>query len=166
MPNGKEVSRLHPVAFASKRTSTIEECYQPYILEFAALKYSLDKFSDITWGFPIELETDCQALRDQLLSTKMNSTHAHWRDGVLSHNIIDVHHRLGHLNTVANGLSRKYVNLPVEDGDGHEWTVSEDWEVRVGLAHNIFGVTEKRGGGLGVRAELKARFTEEKIFWK
>jgi transposase InsO family protein len=160
LPNGKEVSRLHPVAFASKRTSAIEERYQPYILEFAALKYSLDKFSDITWGFPIELETDCQALRDQLLSTKMNSTHARWRDGVLSHNIIDVCHRPGRLNAVADGLSRKYVNLPVEDGDGHEWTVSEDWEVRVGLAHDVFGVR----GGLGVGAVLKARFAEEKIF--
>ena len=51
--------QLHPVAFASKHTSTIEEQYQPYILKFVALKYSLDKFSDITWGFPIKLETDC-----------------------------------------------------------------------------------------------------------
>ena len=57
----------------------------------------------------------------------MNSMHACWRDSVLSHNIIDVHHRPGHLNAVADGLSWKYVNLPVEDRDGHEWTVSEDW---------------------------------------
>lgn len=81
LPSGKEVTRIHPVAFASKRTSTIEERYQPYILEFAALKFSLDKFSDVVWGFPIELETDCQALRDQLLSDRLNSTHARWRDG-------------------------------------------------------------------------------------
>ena len=93
----------------------------------------------------------------------MNSTHACWRDGVLSHNIIDVHHCPGCLNAVADGLSRKYVNLPVEDGDGHKWTVSEDWEVRVGMAHNIFGIT-KEGGGLGVGAELKARFMEERVF--
>ena len=111
LPNGKEVSQLHPVAFTSKRTSMIEERYQPYILKFAALKYSLDKFSDITWGFPIELETDCQALQDQLLSTKMNLTHACWHDGVLSHNIIDVQHRPGHLNVVADGLSQKFMNM-------------------------------------------------------
>ena len=89
--------------------------------------------------------------------------HARWRDGVLSHNIIDVHHHPGRLNAVADGLSWKYVNLPVEDGDGHEWTVSEDWEVRVGMAHDIFGVT-KEGGGLGVGVELKARFVEERVF--
>lgn len=35
------------------------------------------------------------------------------------------------------------MNLPVEDGDGHEWTVSEDWEVRVGMAHDILGITEE-----------------------
>ena len=39
--------------------STIEEHYQPYILEFGALRYNLDKLSNITWGFQlIELETD------------------------------------------------------------------------------------------------------------
>ena len=54
-----------------------------------------------------------------------------------------MHHRPGRLNAVADGLSRKYVNLPVEDGDGHEWTVSEDWEVRVGMAHDILGITEE-----------------------
>jgi len=62
MPNGKESTRLHPVAFASKWTSVTEEKYMPFILEFGALKFSLDKFSDIVWGFPVELETDCQAL--------------------------------------------------------------------------------------------------------
>ena len=24
-----------------------------------------------------------------------------------------------------------------------EWTVSEDWEVRVGMAHDILGITEE-----------------------
>ena len=47
LPNEKEQTSLHPVKFASKRTSVTEEKYKPFILEFAALKYSLDKFSDI-----------------------------------------------------------------------------------------------------------------------
>jgi len=94
----------------------------------------------------------------------MNSTHARRRDGVLSHNIVDVRHRPGRLNTVADGLSRKFVNMPLEDGDGHEWTVSEDWEVRVGLAHDIFGVVEEEGMGRGVGAALREWFVEEKVF--
>ncbi|EMD36184.1 hypothetical protein CERSUDRAFT_95533 [Gelatoporia subvermispora B] len=58
LPNGRTITRLHPVAFASKRTSLAEERYKPFILEFAALKFSLNKFADIIWGFPVELETD------------------------------------------------------------------------------------------------------------
>jgi hypothetical protein len=62
LPGGKKVTRLHPLGYASKRTSTSEEKYKPYLLEFAALKFALNKFADIVWGFPVKLETDCQAL--------------------------------------------------------------------------------------------------------
>jgi hypothetical protein len=119
-------TQLHSAAnkYLNPKRST-----KPYLLEFAALKFSLDKFSDLIWGYPVELETDCQALRDHLLNDKLNSTHAQWRDGVLAHQIIDVQHRPGHLNPVADGISRKYVNSPTEQNDGHDWTVSEDWEV-------------------------------------
>ena len=67
LPSGHTVEKLHPLAFASKRTSHAEEKYKPFLLEFAALKFALDKFSNIIWGFPVEIETDCQALRDVML---------------------------------------------------------------------------------------------------
>jgi len=70
--------------FTCKRTSAAEACYKPFILEFA-LKFSLDKFDDIIWGFPVKIETDCQALQDVLLSPELNATHACWHDGVLAH---------------------------------------------------------------------------------
>ncbi|ESK81435.1 hypothetical protein Moror_9648 [Moniliophthora roreri MCA 2997] len=35
------------ITFASKQMSAAERSYKPFLLEFAALKYSLDKFSDI-----------------------------------------------------------------------------------------------------------------------
>ncbi|GLB38087.1 putative retrotransposable element Tf2 155 kDa protein type 1-like [Lyophyllum shimeji] len=162
LPNGKEVTRMHPIAFCGKRTSVTEEKYKPYLLEFAALKFSLDKFSDVVWGYPIELETDCQALRDHLMNDKLNSTHARWRDGVLAYQIMDVRHRPGRLNLVADGISRKYVNLPKESGDGHEWTVSEDWEARTGLQNDIFRITE--ASHLSAYTSLRERFVKEKIF--
>ena len=162
LPNGTARTSVHPIAFASKRTSTTEEKYKPFILEFAALKHSLDKFSDIIWGYPIELETDCQALRDHLLSSTLNSTHARWRDAVLAHNIVDVRHRPGRLNVVADGLSRKYTNLPKERGDGHEWTVSEDWEARTGLTNDLFIIQTSQLES--TYAALRARFAEEKVF--
>jgi hypothetical protein len=35
LTSGKTVARLHPIAFASKRTSKTEEKYKPFLLEFA-----------------------------------------------------------------------------------------------------------------------------------
>jgi hypothetical protein len=67
-PGRKTVQKSHPIAFASKRTSVADARYKPFMLEFAALKFTLDKFNDIIWGFPIEIETDCKALQDILTS--------------------------------------------------------------------------------------------------
>lgn len=164
LPNGEERSTMHPIAFFSKRTSPSEEKYKPFLLEFAALKFTLDKCADMVWGYAIELETDCQALRDHLLNEKLSSTHARWRDGVLAFNIVDVRHRPGRLNPVADGLSRMYVNLPVEHDDGHEWTVSEDWEARTRLEHDVFQVIPLEEDVDTVRAQLRKRFAKEKVF--
>jgi hypothetical protein len=39
LPGGKEVTRLHPIAFASKRTSLAESRYKPFLLEFHQEKH-------------------------------------------------------------------------------------------------------------------------------
>jgi hypothetical protein len=161
LPSGKVIKRLHPLGFASKRTSKTEEKYKPFLLEFAALKFGLDKFSDITWGFPIEVETDCQALRDHLMNDKLSATHARWRDGILAHQITDVRHVPGRLNVVADGLSRASEGTGHEEGDGSEWTVSEDWESNTGLTHDIFQLTDPSTPEI---AELRDRFKNEPIF--
>ena len=136
LPGGKEVTRLHPIAFASKRTSTSEEKYKPFLLEFAALKYSFDKFTDIVYGYPVEVETDCQALRDILMNDKLSATHARWRDGVLAHNIVDVRHVPG-ITNIADGISRQYENMPKTGKNGDEWDVNPDWESGAGLVYGI-----------------------------
>ena len=140
LPSGRIVEKLHPLAFTSKRTSRTEEKYKPFLLEFAALKFALDKFSNIIWGFPVEIETDCQALRDVMLNDKLNAAHARWRDGILAHQIIDVHHVPGKINVVADGISRKWEGLPRQLGDGSEWTVCEDWEATTGLVNDVLRV--------------------------
>jgi hypothetical protein len=139
-PGGKVVSKLHPIAFASKRTSNSEERYKPFMLEFAALKFAMDKFDDIIWGFPVEIETDCQALRDVLVSTDLNATHARWRGGVIAHQIVDVRHIPGRINLVGDGISRKDEGQAHQPGDGSEWSVAPDWEVERGLAYDLFVV--------------------------
>jgi RNase H-like domain found in reverse transcriptase len=76
------------IAFASKHMSTIKAKYKPFLLEFIALKFTLDKFSDIIWGFSVKIKTDCQVLRDTLLSKKLSIVYTHWQDGILAHQII------------------------------------------------------------------------------
>ena len=161
LPSGKVIQRLHPLGFASKRTSKTEEKYKPFLLEFAALKFGLDKFSDTTWGFPIEVETDCQALRDHLMNDKLSATHARWRDGILAHQITDVRHVPGRLNVVADGLSRASEGTENVDGDGSQWTVSEDWEGNIGLTHDIFHIADPYTPEI---AKLRGRFKDEPIF--
>jgi len=53
LPNGETKTELHPIRYASKCTALAEERYKPYVLEFTALKFGLDHFSDTIWGFPI-----------------------------------------------------------------------------------------------------------------
>jgi hypothetical protein len=108
MQTGRWVENLHPIGFASKRTSQAEQKYKSYLLEFVALKFGLDKFSSIIWGFPIEVEMDCNALKDMLLKNNLNVAHARWREGILSYNIVDVWHTPGKLNVVVDGLSRTW----------------------------------------------------------
>ncbi|TFY76260.1 hypothetical protein EWM64_g7752 [Hericium alpestre] len=137
LPNGKAVCKSHPIVFASKCTSPSEEKYKLFLLEFAVLKFALDKFADIIWGLPVIVETDCQALHDILLSDGLNATHACWRDGILAYQIIDVKHLPGKLNVIADGLSRKGEGLPHEAGNGSNWTVNEDWEASRGLVNDV-----------------------------
>jgi len=126
--SGEMTTKVHPIAYASKRTSPTEEQYKPYLLEFAALKYAFDQFGGTIWGFPVEVETDCIALRDTLLNDKLSVVHARWRDGISAYQIIDVRHRPGTSNAAADALSRQRSGHPRTDGDGSAWSVSEGWE--------------------------------------
>jgi hypothetical protein len=51
--------------------------------------------------YPIELETDCQALGDTISNNKLNSTQTHWLDGIIYHQIINYRHCLEKHNQVA-----------------------------------------------------------------
>ena len=65
----------------------------------------MDEFDPYIYGSPIEIETDCQALRDCLLKEKISTHHSRWKESILAHNIIDIRHRPGVENAVADGLS-------------------------------------------------------------
>ena len=103
----------------------------------------------------MEVETNYQALRDILLSDKLSATHARWRDGVLTHNIIDVRHIPGKIN-IADGVSRQYKGMDKIPGDGSEWMVAPDWEEVTGLVHDLYHITE-----LHDLTTLKEQFKDE-----
>jgi hypothetical protein len=90
--NSKEIMKWHLISYCSKHTSKSEAKYEPFLLEFAALKYSLDEFEPYIYGSPLEIEMDCQALRDCLLQEKMSVHHSHWKESILAHNIISIRH--------------------------------------------------------------------------
>ena len=75
---------------------------------------------------------------------------------------LDVCHRLGQLNVVADRLSRKFVNTPKEEGDRHEWTVSEDWEACTKLANDILVIHTAQLES--TYDTLRTRFAHEKVF--
>ena len=117
MEDGSVCRNWHPIAFCSKRTLRSEEQYEPFLLEFVALKFALDEFTDLTFGSPIMIVTDCRALRDLLVSDQLNSTHVRWQQFILLHQIVDVGHRPGIENPVADGISRGFGEEQT-DGDG------------------------------------------------
>ncbi|CAK5263795.1 unnamed protein product, partial [Mycena citricolor] len=158
--NGKESKRWHPIAFCSKRTSTSEAKYEPFLLEFAALKYALDEFEMYTYGSPIEIETDCQALRDTLMREKLNSHHSRWKESILARNIIDIRHRPGIENPVADALSRKWANRDRTEQDGSAWSVLADWEAPRGVIRDVFTVADTHAAS----HPLQALFADDLFF--
>jgi hypothetical protein len=160
-PGGKTIQKAHPIAFASKRTSVAEARYKPFLLEFAALKFSLDKFNDIIWGFPVEIETDCKALQDVLMSDTLNATHARWCDGVLAHNIVEVRHIPGRVNLVGDGISRKDEGQAHQKDDGSSWSVVPDREHAQGIHYDLFTVEAVTPT---LHSSLCERFADEAVF--
>ena len=138
--NGKKVTRWYPISFCSKCTSPSEARYEPFLIEFAALKFSVNEFEPYIFGSPIKIETDCQALHDCLLKDKLNTHHSRWMQSILSHNIIDIRHRPGIKNLVADGLSRMWHNRKCTMTDGSHWSVLPDWETAKGIKNDVMSV--------------------------
>ena len=106
----------------------------------------------------MEVETDCQALRDVLLSENLNATHAHWCDGVMAHNIVGMQHVPGVMN-IADGLSHQYEGLPKGHGNGSEWSVSPDLDNTTGVVHDMLQIKIS-----DEHAALRNHFNGEPVF--
>ena len=96
-----------------------------------------------------------------LLSEELNATHSHWRDSVLAHQIVDVHHIPGQINLVGDGLSRKDEEQPHIDNDGSMWSVTPDWEEARGLTYNLFTIDTSP---TTLHSMLRECFKDKRIF--
>src|SRR6266481_3897926 len=142
--DGTTCKAWHPIAFCSKRTSPSKERYEPFMLEFAALKFALDDFNSMIYGSPIEIETDCQVLQDVLLNKKQSSTHVRWEESIVCQNIIDIRHHPGVTNVVADAISRKWSETrgPGHNDDRVSWSVRPDWEAMSGMVNDMMQIAE------------------------
>ena len=95
------------------------------MLEFAALKFALDDFDSMIYRSPIEIDTDCQALRDILLNKKQSLTHVGWEEYIVCRNIVDIRHCPGVTNVVADAISHKWSEArgPSCENDRADWSV-------------------------------------------
>ena len=130
-------------------------------MEFVALKFALDEFTDLTFGSPIMIVTDCRVLRDLLVSNRLNLTHARWQQFILSHQIVDVGHRPGVGNPVADGISRGFGEERT-DRDGSSWSVEADWHARSGLTNSLWMVVGRQNNE--ETEELRTRFEGDDFF--
>ncbi|KAB5590316.1 Retrovirus-related Pol polyprotein [Ceratobasidium theobromae] len=133
---GRKKLVTYPIAFMLKHTSCTEENYPPFLLEFAALKFTLDSFAQIIMGQELEIETDCKALADLLGNKKLNLTHERWRESIIAHRIITVRHQPGVENPVCDTLSRKW-QYRENKGEGREDSVDPSWEAHKGLVEEM-----------------------------
>ena len=119
-PNSSQTTPVHPIGYGSKRTSPTEEHYKPYLLEFATLKYRFDHFSNLLWGFPVIIETDCIVLQDTLCSDKLSTVHAHWHNRITPYYIIDICHCSRKSNSAADTLNQQSAGCPNIPEDGSD----------------------------------------------
>ena len=118
LPDGEVKCVVHLIGYVSKHSSLAEEHYKPYILEFAALKFGLDHFSETIWGFPVEVETDCLALHDTVHGDRPNWTRVQWWEGISLYHIAAICHHSGKTNVAADALSRMWSRCERTDYDG------------------------------------------------
>ena len=159
LPDRETKTTIHPIDYTSKRTAPAEGQYKPYVLEFAALKFGLDHFSDTIWGFLVEVETSCRAMKHMLCNNIVNLHHARWKDSIQGYYLTAIRHCSGISNLATDALSRVYIGNEHTADNGSTWMVCEDWKALSSIVNNLFGVyTDK------VTSSLCEYFADKPLF--
>ena len=97
--------RLHPIAFASRKTSRPESAYSATDLEFLGMVWGLKHFKEIIYGYNITVFTDHQPLTYS--SKHLTGKHARWSNTLMEFDPT-IKYTPGACNHVADALSRCY----------------------------------------------------------
>ncbi|KAJ6544300.1 hypothetical protein B0H19DRAFT_884812, partial [Mycena capillaripes] len=81
-------------------------------------------------------------------------------ESILSRNIIDIRHRPGIENPVADGLSQMWSARKRTPTDGSDWSVLADWESSKGIVRDIFTVSDSNT----LRHPLQVQFADDIFF--
>ncbi|QRV96793.1 Retrovirus-related Pol polyprotein from transposon opus [Ceratobasidium sp. AG-Ba] len=147
-------------AFNVTSSDGVTSQYIPFLLEFDALKFALDKFDNIIFGQPIELKTDCKALADLLGNNKLNSTHERWRESIIARHIVAIRHKPGVENRVCDALLRMYESRPDDNtGPGANKLVDPGWESAKDLINDVCHLLHDSES-----AQLLKRFENDPFF--
>lgn len=90
--------------------------------------------------------------------------HTRWKDGILAYHIIDIQHQPGTSNTAADGLSCGFMTRERVEGDGSNWTVSEDWEESRGIVQDLLAIESSSQVSTTNMDALQLRFANEPLF--
>ena len=77
-------------------------------------------------------------------------------------NIVDIWHRLGVTNGVADAISRKWAEArgPSTGKDGTDWSVQLDWEAKNGIVNDIMHVEEEINREAETQAAMRVCFRD------
>ena len=77
-------------------------------------------------------------------------------------NIVDIRHRLGVTNVVADAISRNWAEVRglSTGNNGADWLVQPDWEAGKGIVNDIMHVEEGMDGDAEIHAAMREQFKD------
>nr|VWP00786.1 Methylenetetrahydrofolate reductase (EC [Ganoderma boninense] len=113
--NFKE-SKLHPIAYESRRMSPTEQRYSAQEREMLAIDYCLQKWRGYVEGSPIVVRTDHESLKYFLSQKHLGRRLARFADNI-AHFDVKIVYRPGRNQLAADALSRRPGNPHVPDSE-------------------------------------------------
>jgi hypothetical protein len=104
---GEDETRLHPVAYYSRKMSKAERNYMTREQELLAIKEALRSWKHYTYRTAVKVRTDHDSLRWIFTQPNLTGRLARWLEFLADYQVTEITHIPGKLNVVADALSRR-----------------------------------------------------------